>query len=168
VSAAPDGKVSVTNNAKIKAGNGLLIAALMLQLIILSIFTLLVWRFRVVSKTWDGHWDERRRTTWTWAKLLVAVLMSLGLLFVRQLYHLIRFVLEWAGLPWLGLLFDTGPIFAITVLFLVYHPGKCLPRDLCRLRIDKEGLRVRTQLPKVLISQTASSPSLTSSSISYA
>ena len=152
----------------VKAGNDIVVAGLVLQLVILAIFTVLVWRFRAVSQSWDVHWDERRRTTWTWTKLLVVVLMSLGLLFIRQTYHLVRFVLEWTGLPWLGLLFDAGPILAITVLFIVYHPGKCLPRDLNKLRLDKEGLRLRTQVPKVLVSQTDSTPSLSSGSISYA
>lgn len=168
VSRAPNGVVNETNLSIVNAGNGILKFALVLQLLILAAFTLMAWRFRAVSKEWDVQWDEKRRSTWTWTKVMILVLVSLVLLFVRQLYHLIRFLLDWTGLPWLGLLFDAGPILTIIVLFAVYHPAKCLPRELTRLRLDKERLRSRTQTPKLLVSAAGSLPLLSSGSVTYA
>lgn len=157
VSSAPDGKVDNSNHTVVNAGNGVLKAALVLQLLILAAFTLLVWRFQRVSQDWDVQWDERRKFKWTWKKLIIMVLASLGLLFVRQFYYLVRFLLSWTDQPWLCLLFDAGPVFIVMVLFIVYHPGKCLPKDLVTLRLDKKRLGLRTQVPKILETKTSNS-----------
>jgi uncharacterized membrane protein len=166
VSVALDGKVTTANHAAVTAGNGLLKAALFLQLLILLAFTILIWRFRTLSKAWDVHWDEKRGTKRTWTNLINAVLMSLCLLGVRQIYYLIRFLLDWTGVPALALLFDASTILVVTIVFLIYHPGKCLPKGLTTLRFDKEAFR--PQAPKVVVASTASTASRLSAAVSYA
>ena len=164
VSSAPNGNVNKSNHTAVNAGTGVLKAALVLQLLILVAFTLLVWRFQRVSKDWDVQWSERRKFTFTWKQLIIVLLVSLVLLFVRQCYYLVRFLLDWTDLPWLCLLFDSGLIFIITVLFVVYHPGKCLPKELVTLRLDKQRLGLKTQVPKVLEIRKGSEASLDSGS----
>lgn len=121
VAAAPSAVVDTHNQSQVNTGNGLVKAGLVIQLIILAAFTLFVWRFHFISEHWDVDWTAGRRVGWTWRKLLTIVLASLGLLFVRQLYHLVRFFRDWSGLAWLGLIFDAGPIFSEPYAFAIYH-----------------------------------------------
>jgi hypothetical protein len=41
------------------------------------------------------------------------------------------------------------------VLFLVYHPGNCLPRKLTVLRLDKEQFRLVDELRKGLMEKSS-------------
>ncbi|ETN41788.1 uncharacterized protein HMPREF1541_03725 [Cyphellophora europaea CBS 101466] len=164
VASAPDAKIDGSNNPAITAGYGLLKTALVLQLLLLTAFALFVWRFRNYTLQWDVEWNQRRKFNWTWKKLLVIVLVSLGLLLISQLFHLIIFFMDWTDMPWLGLLFDSGPVFIVTLLFLVYHPGRCLPKTLTKLRLDKERLRLATIVEKELQSKNRSDQSLASGS----
>jgi hypothetical protein len=111
VAAAPDAIVDNTNQSPVTAGNGLVKAGLVIQFIILAMFTLFVWRFRVISMHWEVDNRAGLKRTWTWQRLMIIVMVSLVLLFIRQLYQMVRFFMDWSGLPWLSLIFSSGPCF---------------------------------------------------------
>jgi hypothetical protein len=111
VAAAPDAIVDTENQPLVTAGYGLVKAGLVIQFIVLAMFSLFVWRFRIISKHWDVDNRAGLKRTWTWQRLMVVVLSSLVLLFIRQLYHMVRFFMDWSGLPWLSLIFSSGPCF---------------------------------------------------------
>jgi hypothetical protein len=110
VASLSNGQVTPDRVPLVTTGYGLLKAGLVLQLVMLLAFTLIVWRFKITSHSWMLQWDDQRKFTWTWKKLIDVVFISMGLLLVRQLYHVVRFFLHYTDLPWLALVFDAIPL----------------------------------------------------------
>lgn len=159
VAASPDGVRTDENAGTVDAGYRLLKTGLVFQLVILSAFALIVWRFKHVSRDWHVRWTEKGKASWTWQGLLKPILAGIALLSIRQVYHIIRFFLNYSHLEWLSLVLDAGPIFgmafrwlqcipadnfeATAVVLAVYHPGMCLPAELTRLRLQRDNINLR-------------------------
>jgi hypothetical protein len=83
VSAAPNAvSIKGVNDSTIKIAYGVVEAGLVIQSLLLFVFTVLVWRWTVISRYWDIVWDETRQHKWTWKQLLQVVRASSVLLMV--------------------------------------------------------------------------------------
>jgi hypothetical protein len=98
------------NNRFLIHGPRLVEAGLLIQSICVLLFSILVWRWRMVSRDWDVPWDSKRRFKWTWKQLLKAIMACIALLMVRQVFMILVFF--GVGLGTVGLHFglDVGPI----------------------------------------------------------
>ena len=70
------------NVSTVRAAYGVVEGSLALQSVLLIVFAVLVARWKTISRDWDVEWDDMRRMTWTWKKLLQTVLTCVGLLMV--------------------------------------------------------------------------------------
>lgn len=102
-------------------------AGLIIQSILLLAFTILVWRWKVISRGWDPEWDPQRKFKWTWKRLLTATLVCVTLLMVsayefwthsllltfskaRQIFLILVFFNVVWGVKWLHFVFDVAPL----------------------------------------------------------
>jgi hypothetical protein len=106
---APRGQVESDNLLVVMAGQGVMKAGLIVQLVVLLTFFFIVWRFRVFSMHWNINSDAIGRFRWTWKRLVNVLLCSMGLLVVGQIYHVVRFLANSNDKPWLALIFDAFP-----------------------------------------------------------
>ncbi|KPI39037.1 uncharacterized protein AB675_4683 [Cyphellophora attinorum] len=154
---APQGQVDSGNLPVVTAGQGVMKAGLVLQLVVLLSLVLIVWRFRVISTHWNVDWDARRRFTWTWKRLITIILSSIGLLLLGQIYHVARFFANSNEKPWLALIFDAFPSLGILVVLTIFHPGLCLPPSLLNITARHAGVEEVVEIEMVKSSK-ASSP----------
>jgi hypothetical protein len=85
-------------------------AGLIIQSIFLLLFTILVWRWRIVSRDWDVPWDSKRKFKWTWKQLLTAVMICIAMLMVRQVFMIVVFFGIGHGTVGLHFGLDVAPI----------------------------------------------------------
>jgi len=131
----------VASERKMLQGRVILILGLILQMFCFASFAVIAVRYFVISRAFReddlGDWAMWRRLSWM-------INIAAWLITLRAVYRIVEIPHDkGTGLKylqaheWCFWVFDALPIFAVLVVFVVFHPGRYLPRDYTRLMLDK-------------------------------
>ncbi|KAF2808154.1 uncharacterized protein BDZ99DRAFT_464050 [Mytilinidion resinicola] len=134
---------------RVANGSRLLRIGLVMQIVGYAVILAVAARFLIVSRNWVKEQSESEEGEWTkrnvkkpgqWWRLAWVVVGSLGLLMLRATYRIFEFTTTSASTPsylqsheWLFWAFDTLPVLIVSAVFIVFHPGYYLPREMTTL-----------------------------------
>ncbi|KAF1997540.1 hypothetical protein P154DRAFT_496760 [Amniculicola lignicola CBS 123094] len=131
---------------KIESGKNILLVGLSLQLACFGLFAIIGGRFLWVSRKWVVQGPEGKVTGATgrqWRSMNWAINGAATLITLRAFYRIFAEQNDtnfFARHEWAFWLLDALPIFATLVLFAAYHPGRILPQQYIRLRLDRKAI----------------------------
>jgi hypothetical protein len=126
---------------KVMAGRVILVLGLILQMSCFASFAVIALRYFVISKKWR---DEDLGDWKMWRKLSWMINIAAGLITLRAIYRTMEIPHDkGTGLKylqsheWCFWIFDALPMFAVLLVFAIFHPGRYLPRSYTGLTLDK-------------------------------
>ena len=122
-------------------GRVILILGLVLQMLCFVSFSIISVRYFVISRHWRvlDLGDMK-----LWRKLSYTINLSSVLIAIRAIYRTMEIphdkgygLIYLQSHEWCFWTFDALPIFAVLVVFAVWHPGRYLPRSYTGINLDK-------------------------------
>jgi hypothetical protein len=130
-----------SSERKALPGRVILILGLVLQLLCFASFSIISMRYFYISRRWAAY---DLGDLHLWRKLGYTINLSSILIALRALYRTLEIphdrhygLLYLGSHEWCFWVFDAAPIFAVLVVFAVWHPGRYLPRSYTGCKLDK-------------------------------
>lgn len=122
-------------------GRVILILGLVLQMLCFVSFSIISVRYFVISRNWRAFDLGDMKL---WRKLSYTINLSSVLIAIRAIYRTMEIphdkgygLIYLQSHEWCFWTFDALPIFAVLVVFAVWHPGRYLPQSYTGINLDK-------------------------------
>lgn len=130
-----------SSERKALPGRIILIVGLIMQMLCFLSFSIISMRYFYISRNWRAFDLGDMKL---WRKLSYTINLSSIIIALRATYRTMEIPHDKGyGLrylqshEWCFWIFDALPIFAVLVVFAVWHPGRYLPRSYTKLALDK-------------------------------
>lgn len=142
------GASSLTSNENTaKIGEDIVLAGLFIQLVLLGFFfvTAIIFQRRLAKQpTAESH-----TTNAPWKQTLYMIYTSSALIFARSIFRVVEYIQGHDGYSlgheWTLYVFDTVPMFIVTVIFWIWYPGRIRPIHWDIEEIELESGRIKSR-----------------------